>query len=423
MTTDPVRPTPVEPEAGSPAGGERTGRRLAAFVAGLGMALFSLLTIRHFFAANYPDSVFAGSACDMGAFLNCSGTADSFLATVAGVPLGVPGLVLGTLFALGAVFPSPGLIRTNRFLAACNGVAVLALIAVSLFVLRTLCLLCAGYFAFSFLAAWALAAPDEDGGGSRGRWLRPSLRHLVAIGCIGLAVAWGFREYHEVRRSAGSGGAAERFVREFFELPQVPWPSEISPYRSHSATRGFENAPIRIVEYADPLCSDCRYLHEQLKRLEPEFGGLMNVAFQFFPLEAECNDVVEKDKHPGACELSFMLAHEPELFPALLDRVFADMEAAKDPAWRMQLAREFGVEGARNDSVTIRTVRQFIETGREYERTSEEYAHGIRSTPTLIVNNRLVIGTFPDSHMRALLRALVEEATPGGRQFLEGWVE
>jgi len=36
--------------------GGRAGPRLASFASGLGMAVFSFLTIRHFFEANYPDS-------------------------------------------------------------------------------------------------------------------------------------------------------------------------------------------------------------------------------------------------------------------------------------------------------------------------------------------------------------------------------
>ncbi len=69
-----------------------------------------------------------------------------------------------------------------------------------------------------------------------------------------------------------------------------------------------------------------------------------------------------------------------------------------------------------NDPVTIAAVQRLIETGREYDRTSDEYEHGIRSTPTMIINNRLVIGTFPDAQMRALFQALIDEAEEGDRR-------
>jgi hypothetical protein len=64
-----------------------------------------------------------------------------------------------------------------------------------------------------------------------------------------------------------------------------------------------------------------------------------------------------------------------------------------------------------------------IRTGAEYERTSDRYEHGIRSTPTMIINNRMIIGTFPLEQLRAIFQALVDESEGGGEQFLENWVD
>src|SRR5690606_11433158 len=138
---------------------------------------------------------------------------------------------------------------------------------------------------------------------------------------------------------------------------QVPLPSELSPYWTVRSTARFEDAPIQIVEYVDPLCSDCQVMYAQLKALEPEFAGKMNVAFQFFPLEAACNDVVEKDLHPGACELSYLMAYDAAKFRAIHDEVFDNMRAAKQPEWRAELARRYGVEAALTDAAVRQRVR------------------------------------------------------------------
>ncbi len=61
-----------------------------------------------------------------------------------------------------------------------------------------------------------------------------------------------------------------------------------------------------VIEYVDFLCPDCLYLTQQLDKLKKEFEGKINIAFQFFPLDAQCNSVVDKNFHPGACELSYM---------------------------------------------------------------------------------------------------------------------
>ena len=63
----------------------------------------------------------------------------------------------------------------------------------------------------------------------------------------------------------------------------------------------------------------------------------MNVAFQFFPLEAECNDVVDKDFHPGACEISYMAAYNPDNFVAIHDEIWDSWPEPRRPELRNAL--------------------------------------------------------------------------------------
>jgi uncharacterized membrane protein/protein-disulfide isomerase len=399
-----------------------TWKRVTSLAAGAGMAVASYMTIRHFFAANYPESIWEGSFCDISAFFNCDSSAYSSISAIAGVPIGVFGAILGGMVVLGALIPSAALERTNKSLALANGVGVVTLALYSVFVLGSLCLLCTGFYVSSLISLflfWRYGV-DSDAGGVVSRWLQPSVAILVVLALFTATQAWAAMRYHEAKRDAQSGGVAARVVKQYFGLPEVEWPSEISEYRTASATDDFEAAPIRIVEYVDPLCSDCKYLYEQMLLLKDEFEGQMNVAFQFFPLEAKCNDVVDKDKHPGACEMSYLAAYDPEKFAPIMDEVFANFEAAKTPEWRADLARRYGVEAATSDSVTIAKVARQIATGAEYDKTSDQYAHGIRSTPTMIINNRMVIGTFPYEQLRAIFQALVDEAETGG-QFMESW--
>jgi protein-disulfide isomerase/uncharacterized membrane protein len=399
-------------------------KRMASLVAGAGMTVASYLTIRHFFTANYPESIWEGSFCDISAFFNCDSSAFSGISAIAGVPIGVFGAVLGGVVVLGAILPSESLERTNKSLALLNGIGVVSLAVYTVLVLGSMCLLCAGFYAFSLASLYLFwrYGIDSDRKGFAGRWLRPSAAVLLVLTLFTASQAWAAARYHEARRDAQSGGVAARVVNQFFNLPEVAWPSEISTYRTASATGAFEDAPIRVVEFADLLCSDCRYLNEQMVRLKEEFAGQMNVAFQFFPLDAQCNDVVEKNKHPGACDLSYMAAYDPGTFKVIHDEIFANFEEAKTPEWRVELARRHGVEAALTDSSTIDLVGRLIRTGEEYEKTSEEYSHGIRSTPTMIINNRMVIGTFPYEQLRAIFQALVDEAE-GDRRFMESWVE
>ena len=402
-----------------------TGRRVLSFISGLGMAVFSILTIGHYYAANYPESIFEGSFCDIGAFFNCDASAYAGISSLAGVPLGYFGLFVGALVALGTVFPAASFERTNKTISLLNAIGVIVLLVYSVFFMGSLCLLCSGFYVSSLVSLflfWKYGIDKEKG--FVASWFQPSIKQLVTFAVLGLFGAYGFTFYTDARRTAQSGGVAVRAVKEFYNLAAVDWPSFISPFWTAKATENFEEAPIRIVEYGDLLCSDCLILYNQLKDLKVEFEGKMNIAFQFFPLEAKCNGVVEKDLHPGACDVSYMAAYDPDKFLAIHDEVFENFrQARRNEQWRAELAPRFGVEAALTDSATIALVDRMIQTGREYAKTHERYSYGIRSTPTMIVNNRMIIGTLPYEQLRAIFQALVEEHEGGERRFIESWIE
>jgi protein-disulfide isomerase/uncharacterized membrane protein len=400
--------------------------RMMSFFAGLGMMVASVLTIRYYFAANFPSSIFEGSFCDISAFLNCDSSAYSVISQVAGVPLGYFGLVVGGLVSLGALFPSAGFERTNKAIASLNAFGVVALLLYSVLYLKSLCLLCGGYYVFgiaSFILFWKYGFDREK----QSFWLthfRPSYKHVLTFGVVTLVGAYGFSLFHDAKEDAQSGGVAARVVKQYYDLPELKSPSIISPFMSVKSTDTFEDSPIRIIEYGDFLCPDCLYLTKQIDKLKQEFAGKMNVAFQFFPLDAGCNGVVDKDKHPGACELSYIAAHDPGKFIQIHDEIFDNLQAAKNPKWRKELAKKYQVEEALDDPKTKELVHRIIKTGTEYEKTSDTYAHGIRSTPTMILNNRMIIGTLPYEQLRAIFQALVDEQEDSGKKkFLENWVE
>lgn len=364
------------------------------------MMVFSALTIQHFFAANYPTSIWKGSFCDINTFFNCNSSSFSPVAQIAGVPLGYFGFAVGALVSLGAVFPSPQFERSNKWLASLNVIGVLGLLVYSLWFQRSLCPLCSGYYVFAILSAVLFWKFGQNG--------FPSIKHLTAFAVLVGLGAYGFREYNHQRQLAAVANSPE-IVREFFSLPQVRLPSTLSPYWTVRSTSRFEDAPIRVVEYADFLCPDCQYLFGELQRLKEEFSGRINIAYQFFPLEARCNTVVSKDLHPGACDLAYMAAHDRNKFAQIHDEIFSQYPRTKDSGFRLQLARRYGVEGALTDKQTQDAVEKIIQTGAEYEKTSSQYEHGIRSTPTMIINNRMLIGTLPYEQLRAIFIALLNQ--------------
>jgi uncharacterized membrane protein/protein-disulfide isomerase len=388
------------------------------------MIAASFLTIRHFFLANYPKTIFAGSFCDISAFLNCDSSAFSPISQIAGVPLGYFGLILGAIFALGALFPSERFERTNKSLSLLNFLGVIALLSYSILILKSLCLLCSGYYIFSILSLilfWQYGI-DRNEPRLMLRFARPSFKYLATFAVITLAGAYGFYQFHQAKKEAQTGNALQT-VKQYYELPEVKSPSTISPYWTAKSTEKFEDAAIQIIEYADFLCPDCLYLTQQLDRLKKEFAGKINIAFQFFPLESQCNTVVDKNLHPGTCNLSFMAAYKPDKFLAIHDEIFANFRSARNAQWRRELGRKYQVEEGLSDPRTREIVLKIINTGAEYEKTSDKFAHGIRSTPTMILNNRMIIGTLPYENLKAIFQALVEEHEGGSKKFIENWID
>ncbi|OGD19508.1 MAG: hypothetical protein A2W03_01085 [Candidatus Aminicenantes bacterium RBG_16_63_16] len=119
-----------------------------------------------------------------------------------------------------------------------------------------------------------------------------------------------------------------------------------------------------------------------------------------------------------------MAAADPAKFPAIHDEIFENFDKAKDPGWRARLARKYGVEAALSDPAVKDLVQRIINTGAEYEKTSDRYAHGIRSTPTMIINSKLVIGTLPYGHLKAIIESELSKKAPaaGEHKFMENWV-
>jgi len=401
-------------------------RRVLSFLAGSGMVAASVLTIDHFFKANYPKTIFTGSFCDVSAFFNCDSSAFSEISQVMGVPLGFFGLFMGLLIVLGTVFPSEAFERTNKSLSLLNVAGVITLFLYSVLHLGSLCLLCSGFYVFSIFnfILFAVYGIDHETKNFFRSWVRPSIKLLFVFALAAAAGAYGMIQYHNARKDAQSGTAVN-IVKQYFELPKVASPSFLSPYWSVKSTEKFEDAAVQIVEYTDFMCPDCHYLSQQLDKLRQEFAGQINVAIQFFPLDGACNTVVPEkaNLHPGACELTYLAAGNLARFPEIHDELWANFARRKDPAWRAALAKKYGTENAAGDPALRDLVKKIIETGAEYEKTSDKFAHGIRSTPTMIINNRMIIGTLPYDHLKAIFQALVDEHQGGPKKFIESWVE
>lgn len=54
-------------------------------------------------------------------------------------------------------------------------------------------------------------------------------------------------------------------------------------------TKGAENAPVTIEEFADFQCPPCAALHDEIKKLEREYDSKLSVVHRHFPLDSHNN--------------------------------------------------------------------------------------------------------------------------------------
>lgn len=74
--------------------------------------------------------------------------------------------------------------------------------------------------------------------------------------------------------------------------------------------QGPENAPLEVVVFADFKCPGCKAFRPVLKKTLERFPQEQyRLIYKLFPMERECNPLVEKlniEGHPGSCELAAM---------------------------------------------------------------------------------------------------------------------
>lgn len=167
-------------------------------------------------------------------------------------------------------------------------VASLVMFTISLTQLHAFCKLCVGIYASSLLvavgAAMAMRARTED---------RPKGKALVVAGGVAafgiaslmpaMVYAWSLPDYRPLLTSCGALAQPTEPHGALLKLPTT------QPKR-------------QVLLFEDPLCPTCKAFHERLV-MEGVLEKL-DVTLSLFPLDTDCNWMLDRSLHPGACVLS-----------------------------------------------------------------------------------------------------------------------
>ena len=195
-----------------------------------------------------------------------------------------------------------------------------------------------------------------------------------------------------------TGALAVRTQDECGYSPEVPPVEDYEALVSfQDPVRGDPNAPVTVVEYFDPNCPHCKTMHGILERVAAEHGDearFYYVPFVLWPNPGHPNYSLEQ------AEALLAAAQEGKYFE-MLDRQFERQHGAMPLDEIQEIAREVGMDVEKltaqlqNDTFTQALL----------DRRQEVAALGIRSTPTVLINGRVVA-----TKTAACIGQLIEEA-------------
>jgi protein-disulfide isomerase len=158
-----------------------------------------------------------------------------------------------------------------------------------------------------------------------------------------------------------------------------PEPPRVRVNLADAAIQGPSEAPVTVVEFSDYQCPACRRNHETMKKILETYRDRVQYAYKDFPLRS--HRWAAKAAEGARC------AGEQHKFAEFQDMLFnGDQEPAPD---QMEVyALEMGL-----DSVQF---RQCLDSGKyrsAVEKSIEDgKSIGVNSTPTLVVNGRILTG-------------------------------
>jgi protein-disulfide isomerase/uncharacterized membrane protein len=164
---------------------------------------------------------------------------------------------------------------------------------------------------------------------------------------------------------------------------------------------GAEDSKVLVIEYSDFKCPFCTQASKFLKLSAKDTQDFARFVFRHYPLDKRCNRRLSSDMHPGACLLaeSSSCADEQNKFWEFHDIAFETKgNITQDVV--LKIASDIGLDiGAFEDCMNNRRGLKVV-----VEDIQDAIDAGIRSTPTLIINGRIMRGVPKPWMLNEILR-------------------
>lgn len=384
----------------------------------VGAALSGLLLMQH----HGEDSAVAAvnQVCGDGQTSGCESVARSAYSAFAGFPLAAWGSVfyLSLLFLvlLASQAGNDDALAWAGRIACFAAAAALAidvlLLGIQAVEIKAFCKLCIATYAVNGGILWA-AWPARRSKASAGRLLA-SAWALSTLASVGGVVGWNASLTERAARRAGailgapvstSPASPEGARAEVQRLKEIlDDPVKYTEYLADKSAKEFDaavvqdidtrgvpfkgpaDAKIRVVEYSDFLCPACRAIAGAFKDFLPQSQGRISLSFKNYPLDKDCNDVIQQTIHPGACWVArgAICAAGQGRFWEYHDQVF---EAPPNKPQRGDVLKIAGRAGL--DAGALATCLDAPGTDSQLKaQIAEANRVGVHGTPTLFLNGK-----------------------------------
>lgn len=389
---------------------------LVAAAAGALLSLYTAYDYYHLIN-NAKD---APSYCNINELINCDAVTLSPSSRFLGQPNGFYGVIYFTLlFLLALTLLTAGdeyreEARELLFGATLIGaLASLFFFGLSLLVIHALCLNCIGIYLLTGLCLWGGRKISQTS------WLMAlpqmafsALRLLSAPGrsianrvytFLGLALLFSasLNYWLLIQRWSSVGRPVDKAKTE--QLMQLAR-QEIAA--GESPTWGAAQPQLTIVEFSDFRCPYCQKGAQTAKGVLYSYRDRVRLVFKHFPLDMECNPLLNYRLHDGACQAAYasLCADEQGQFWPYHDRLFRDNKVLNREMLRMQ-AKALGLD--------IKKFNDCLDSPRPPKRVAEDIqqavALGLNSTPVFFFDGRRYQGALSGGEMQSIISRFLEQ--------------
>jgi protein-disulfide isomerase len=173
--------------------------------------------------------------------------------------------------------------------------------------------------------------------------------------------------------------------------------------------KGSDDAAVTVVEFSDFLCPFCSKAAKYLKIAQAGNRSTARFVFRHFPLDKSCNRRLSSDLHPGACLLAegSVCANEQDKFWQYHDIAFET---------KNKISRSTVMDIASKIGLDLNEFKSCLDSGKGLEVVGEDikaaFRAGVKSTPTLFINGRLLRGVPKPLELNQILQYSKNHLSP-----------